>query len=124
MIYNAHIQSHVIYCLSPWGNMCSNQQKSSVNHLLQKCLNLLNRTGRTNINVLTFNELILLENYKFGYKLIHNQLPAQILNCAKTDQNGKNLTKSHRYSTHSKSIPNMPRVSTSKYSKSIFCCGL
>ena len=77
MIYNAHIQSHVIYCLSTWGNMCSNQQKSSVNCLLQKCLNLLNRTGRTNINVFTFNELILLENYKFGYKLIYNQLPAQ-----------------------------------------------
>ena len=124
MIYNAHIQSHVIYCLSTWGNMCSTQQKLLVNRLLKRCINLITGTGRTNVNVFDFYELILFENYKFGYKSTHNQLPEKILHCAQTDHNGKNLMKTHRYSTHSKAIPNMPKVSTSKYSKSIFCCGL
>ena len=31
MVYNAHIQSRVIYCLSTWGNMVTNQQKLSLN---------------------------------------------------------------------------------------------
>ena len=124
MIYNTHIQSHVIYCLSTWGNMNSNQQKISLNNLMQKCINLIDRTAGANINVHNINELILLENYKFGYKLVHSQLPTNILKCAMTDQNGQNLMKTHKYSMRSKSIANLPRASSSKYSNSIFCCSL
>ena len=124
MVYHAHIQSHVIYCLSTWGNMVSNEQKKSIINLMQKCIKIIERTGITKSLVLDLNNLIMLENYKFGFKLVNNLLPEKILECVKTDQRGIYLTKKHRYSTRLKSILNLPKSTTLKYSKSIFCNGL
>ena len=124
LVYHAHIQSHAIYCLSTWGNMVSNDMKNSISNLMLKCIKIIDKTGRTNSSVLDLNNLIMLENYKFGFKLVHNLLPENILDCAKIDQRGIHLTKRHKHFTRLKSIPNLPKSTTSKYSKSIFCNGL
>ena len=93
MVYNAHIQSHVIYSLSTWGNMINNQQKMSINRLMQKCIKIIDRTGMINKSVLDLNNLIMLENYKFGFRFVNDLLPHKILECVKTDQNGALLAK-------------------------------
>ena len=124
MVYNAHIQSHVIYCLSIWGNMINNEQKSCINCLMQKCTTIIDKTGRTKNTVFNLSKLVLLENYKFGFRIVNDLLPTKVLECAKMDQKGTKLTKNHRYGTRLKSVPNLPKSSTSQYSKSIFCSGL
>ena len=124
MIYNADIQSHVVYSLSTWGNMVNNQQIMSINKLMQKCIKIIDKTGTLDRSVLNLNNLIMLENYKFGFKLVKNLLPPKIIECAKTGQKGVLLIKKHKYSTRLNSVPNLPKASTTKYSNSIFCSGL
>ena len=47
----------------------------------------------------TIENLILLENLKFGFKLSKNLLPAKIADCTVNDQHGNSLKKMHKYST-------------------------
>ena len=124
LVYNAQILSHVIYCLSTWGNMVNNQQKLSLNRLLEKCIKIIGSLGQPSKPVLNLTGLINLENYKFWYKFINYLLPEEILKCAHTDQMGRKLSKRHKYPTRLKSVPNIPKTSTSKYSNSIFCSSL
>ena len=121
IIYFAHIQSHVNYCLSVWGNLINREQTSKIERLLCKSGKLISKY--TNLKFLTLKQLIKLENYKFGYKLIHGLLPRKILKCALTDHSGKSLSKTHSYNTRNKLVPNLPKVKSSKYLKSIFCMG-
>ena len=108
IIYFAHIQSHVNYCLSVWGNLINREQTSKIERLLCKSSKLISKY--TNLKFLTLKQLIKLENYKFGYKLIHGLLPKKILKCANTDHRGKSLSKTHSYNTRNKLVPNLPKV--------------
>ena len=121
IIYFAHIQSHINYCLSCWGNMISEEHILIIQKLLCKCSNLISMYS--NLNILSLKKLIKLENYKFRYKLCNNTLPEKIISCATTDHRGVTLRKTHRYSTRNKIVPNTPNVKCSKYLKSIFCAG-
>ena len=121
IIYFAHIQSQVNYCLSCWGNMISEEQISKIQKLLCKCGNLISMYS--NLNILSLKDLIKLENYKFGYKLCNNTLPHKIMSCATTDHRGLTLRKTHRYLTWNKLVPNTLHGKCSKYLKSIFCAG-
>ena len=60
---------------------------------------------------------------KFGYKFLNNDLPVEIMNCAKNDHKGKSLVKIHRYNTRNKYVLNLPIAKNSKYLSSIFCKG-
>ena len=75
------------------------------------------------LGILTINDLIELENLKFGYKLKNNLLPLAVSNSAKCNHNGKNLVKTHRYNTRNKDVPNIPPVKNKKYLSSVFCKG-
>ena len=67
--------------------------------------------------------MISLENYKFGFKLVHGLLPAAVSECAMTDHTGKLLVKKHKYNTRKKLIPNQPNIQCTKYKNSVFCKG-
>ena len=121
IVYFAHIISHVSYCLSVWGNMINQQQITQLDKLLLKCRKLISTSK--NLCLLTLPLMILLENYKFGYKLIHNMLPIAVSNCAMSDHREKSLVKKHKYNTRKKLIPNQPNVQCAKYNQSIFCKG-
>ena len=53
-----------------------------------------------------------------GYKLCHNLLPNKLMNNMAQDHNCQSIVKSHRYFTRSKTTPNLPRASGSKYRSS------
>ena len=60
--------------------------------------------------ILKIKDILLLENCKIGYKLINKQLPTNIQTSITTDHNTKTLTKSHKYDTRYKVLPNNPLV--------------
>ena len=104
MIYHAHIQSHVLYGLLLWGNSANKSHVNKVSSLLNDCVRIVassrdTRASYTILKILPLKELILLENCKFGYKVINHLLPKKILEIVTTDKNNATLTKTHLYDT-------------------------
>ena len=90
-IYHAHIQSHVNYGLLLWGNSANKSHLNKVSSLLNECVKII--ASSTNVGnsykllkILPLRELILLENYKFGYKVMHHLLPKKIQEIVMTDK--------------------------------------
>ena len=98
LVYYGHIHSHITYCLSAWGNNIANGTLKKLTGIQMKCVSLISKhKSMKELAILTVNDLIELENMKFGYKLKNNLLPTEISNCAKHDHKGKKLMKTHRY---------------------------
>ena len=124
IIYFAHWQSHLNYCLSVWGNSVSDSTIQKLQKLQDRCVALIGgNESKERTKILTVRNLIKLENAKFGHKLRHKNLPRKIMECALTDQLGCRLDKTHKYNTRNKQLPNIPNAKSSKYLKSVFCQG-
>ena len=126
IIYYAHIQSHICYGLSIWGNLIDNSTKSKIQKCMNTCFNLITHIKPTNKNykiekMLTLNQLIELENIKLGYKLHHNTLPVRLAKKIKTDSMNIALSKTHKYNTRHKSILNLPLATNKLYHSSYLC---
>ena len=65
--------------------------------------------------ILPFEQLIKLEQCKLGFKLCNNLLPTNLAKCMNEDHNMKSITKTHRYPTRKKHIPNLPHAVVNKY---------
>ena len=76
------------------------------------------------LNMLELTKLIDLENKKLGYKIHNNLLPVQMLNIIKSDAESKTLNKTHRYETHNKKVPYLPKTRYSSYQQSFLYCGV
>ena len=114
LVYHSHIASHIQYGLLLWGNNVNKDQITKLQKLQTKCLQLLqsNQTKSNpnrNLGILSIDEMIRLENMKFGYKLV--------------DSKDQSLIKSHQYSTRNKSVPNLPRNMNKLYRESFLCKG-
>ena len=104
MIYHAHIQSHVLYGLLLWGNSANKSHVIKVSSLLNDCVRIVASSkdasaSYTMLKILPLKELILLESYKFSYKVIHHLLPKKILEIVTTDKNNAKFKKTHSYDT-------------------------
>ena len=79
LIYFAQIQSHLMYGLSVWGNMIPNGTIEKLQKLQNRCLNYINgqtadKVNYYKLNILRVKDLIVLENCKYGYKVLNNLL--------------------------------------------------
>ena len=77
LVYYSHIASQIQYGLLLWGNNANKDQITRLQKLQTKCLQLVqsNQTKSNpnkNLGILTIDEMISLENMKFGYKLVHH----------------------------------------------------
>ena len=68
--------------------------------------------------ILRFKDMVKLEQCKLGYKLCHDLLPKALSNNMKMDHRNKCITKTHKYPTRNKTIPNLPNVLGRKYRSS------
>ena len=125
-IYYAHIQSHLIYGLSIWGNMINKQQKKLIYQIQTDCLKLLNNEYYTDVTdiylhhkILPFNSLIKEELIKLGYNISANNAPTPIINIYRNEEK-----KQHRYPTRRKNIPNIKKHHDTLYNKSFLCKSL
>ena len=128
LAYHSHIASHIQYGLLLWGNNANKDQITKLQKLQTKCLQLVqsNQTKSNpnrNLGILTIDEMISLENMKFGYKLVHQMLPQKIAEICYVDSKDQSLIKSHQYSTRNKSVPNLPRNMNKLYRESFLCKG-
>ena len=98
LIYYAHIQSHVQYGLLIWGNQCN----AKARYAIQKQMYLsatISIKGQCSSNkqktnkFLELPDLIKLENYKLGYKLLNKMLPDKLSLDISHDKNNNPLTK-------------------------------
>ena len=64
-----------------------------------------------------------MENCKFGFKLLHNELPLKIIESAKIDHHGKSLEKKHRYDTRNKRLLNKALAKNKNYKNCIIYKG-
>ena len=128
LIYFTQIQSHLMYGLSVWGNMIPNGTVEKLQKLQNCCLGYINGKNANmvnyhKLNILRIKELIALENYKYGYKLVNNMLPPRLIELSKSDHVGKVLNKTHQYNTRYKNLLNKPLAKNKKYKSSIVYIG-
>ena len=80
LVYYAHIASHIQYGLLLWGNSASGDQLDKIQKLQNKCIRQIHlkqtadNTAQS-LGILSIDKMIMLENMKFGYKLVHQMLP-------------------------------------------------
>ena len=129
ILYFAQIQSNLTYGLLIWGNMISSAEKQKLETLQNKCIKLIDpRKTVTEIcekyNILTFLELVELENCKTWYKHRNGLLPTKFSELMSRDHKGKKLIKSHNYSTRRKNELNLSLATSMNYHSSFLVAGL
>ena len=130
LIYYGHIYSHISYGICVWGNMIPQTIIKKLQKFQNKCMNLIDKRNITmdkkysHHRILRIKDILLLENCKIGYKLIHKQLPLNTHTTMITDHNTKSLTKLHKYDTQYKVFPNKPMVKGKLYSNNFLSASL
>ena len=111
-----------------WGNNAKKEQVHKLQKVQTKCLELV-QTERSNIDlnknlgILSIEDMIALENMKFGYKLVHQMLPQKIVEICCEDNRRQTLIKTHHYGTRNKIVPNLPKNMNKLYRESFLCKG-
>ena len=114
LIYYGHIHSHLTYCLLVWGGICKRGDLVRLSKTQNKCVKLIE--PRLDLNTIyrkhkipRINELIKLEEIKFGYKQINKLLPNRLQYIVDHDSKGLPLMKKHAYNTRNKKNPQLPK---------------
>ena len=120
LLYYGQIHSNLCYCLSIWGTMIRRKLTTDIARLQRKAVKLIDNTitidkAFQKHRILPFEQLIKLEQCKLGFKLCKNLLPTNLAKCMNEDHNMKSITKTHRYPTRKKHIPNLPHAVVNKY---------
>ena len=129
LIYYGHIHSHLTYCLLVWGGICKKGDLTRLSKIQNKCVKLIE--PRLDVNtiykkhkILRIDELIRLEEIKFGYKQINKLLPNKLQYIVDHDSKGLTLMKTHAYNTRNKKIPNCPSSYHQNYRNSFLNKGI
>ena len=123
LLYFGQIHSNLCYCLGMWGSMLSKKARNKLTQLQQTAVSLIDQNMGTDEvfkkhGILEFEKLVQFEQIKIGYKLCHSLLPTSLAALLSYDHKGQSTSKSHRYHTRNKQIPNLPYVLNSKYKSS------
>ena len=123
LLYFGQLHSNLCYCLSIWGTMIKKKLMTGITRLQQKTIRLVDNTMSidkvfTRYRILPFKQIVRLEQCKLGYKLCNNLLPQNFAKSMKQDHNMQSITKTHKYPTRNKHIPNLPHASVDKYCNS------
>ena len=126
LIYHAHVQSHAQYGLLIWGNQSNARIRNNIQKQLNRSIAIVNK-GKyplAKTNFLNLSNLIKLENYKLGYKLINKMLPKKLSADMSIDKNNNPLHKQHKYDTRNKNQLNIPKHKSSSYHNSFLCASI
>ena len=123
MLYYAQINSLISYGISMWGPMvthCLINQVQTLQDKAVKCIDLsLNKdVVYHTYKILTVNQMIELEMCKLGFCLVKNLLPKPLTKVLQTDHCNQSTSKTHRYETRHRAVPNFPKATHSRYRNS------
>ena len=129
LIYYGHIHSHLTYCLLVWGGTCKKGDLVRLTRTQNKCVKLIEprldlNTAYRKHRIMKIDELIKLEEIKFGYRQINKSLPNRLQHIVDHDSKDLTLTKNHDYNTRNKKIPNLPSSHHHKYRNSFLNKGI
>ena len=116
VLYFAEFYSHLSYSAITWDNMINKSQINKLESLQKNCFKLIRPTKP----MLSFTQLVMLQNLKLGYKL-HNKhlhLPKKIREACEMDIDHRSLQKMHRYNTRNKNLLRTPRGNSQNYRSS------
>ena len=122
-VYQAHIASHIQYCILLWGNNASEEQIRKLQKIQNTCMRYVLPNTKTmeiytKLKVLKISSLIKFSNLKFSYKLVNDQLPTKIKNNCLEDSQRNSLVPTHSYNTRNKKLPNLPKKACKLYKDS------
>ena len=123
MLYFSQIHSNIIYSLGVWGKMIRRKLIDQLTCVQTKSIKQIEPTKNVletmiKYKILTIENMISLEQCKWGYKLCHNLLPPKLSENMTFDHKNKSIKKVHGYNTRNKTTPNLPKVTGSKYRSS------
>ena len=123
LLYFGQIHSNLCYSLRIWGSMLQKHLVNKLSRVQRTAVKLIDLNKTTEeifkrYQILKFTDMIQFEQCKMLYKLCHNLLPKKLMNNMTQDHHCQSIVKSHRYSTRSKTTPNLPMASGSKYRSS------
>ena len=129
ILYHAQIESIITYRLCTWGYLINKGQMKTLQTMQNQAIRLIEPRMHTEDiykkhNILQVRQLIQLENYKLWKKLELEDLPINLRAAMTLDHNKVNLYKQHGYSTRNKTLPNLPKVNSHLYRKSLLFQGL
>ena len=124
-IYNAHIYSHLNYCLVVWGSMLNAECRDKLYKAQKACIRTVAKLKHRDslhgvfqaLRIIPFPDLIQLELTKLGFKVSKKYLPAPILAIFNAN-GGENK---HKYQTRNKAIPNIQKQHSNLFSNSFLC---
>ena len=82
LLYFGQIHSNLMYCLGMWGSMLSSSQIDKLEKVQSAAIKLIDPLLsvdkiRSKHSILKFEDMIVLEQCRLGFKLTHNLLPAE-----------------------------------------------
>ena len=97
--YNAHIYSHLSYCLVVWGSMLNAESRDKLYKVQKVCVRIVAKLKPRDslhgvfpaLRILPFPDLIQLELTKLGFKVSNKHLPAPILAIFNANGGEKNI---------------------------------
>ena len=106
-----------------WGNLCKKQDLNRLSKVQNACVQLIDpKLPKSEVyskhKILKINELIKLEEIRFGFKITNKLLPNNLQLLVDHDQHGYALNKNHTYNTRNKQIPNLPHTDKQIYRNS------
>ena len=112
-----------------WGGTIKKIDLARLTKIQNKCVKLIE--PRLDLNtiynkhrILRIEDLIQLEEIKFGFKQINKLLPKRLQDIVDHDSKGTTLAKLHAYETRNKKIPNLPNSHHHKYRNSFLNKGI
>ena len=123
LLYFGQIHSNLSYSSSIWGSMLQSSLILKLAKVQETALRLIEPNMSVNDlftkhKILRFTDMVKVKQCKLGYKLCHGLLPLAFAKSMTVDHTEHSITKSHRYPTRGKTIPNLPSVAGKKYRSS------
>ena len=123
ILYFGQVYSNLSYGIGLLGPMVGICHINKLIRVQNKCISKINPSLCTADvykaqRLLDLHQIIRLEQLKLGYKLCNSMLPPRITKEMLTDQNSKNIQKTHPYGTRKKNIPNRPNTRHQLYMRS------
>ena len=129
-LYYAQFHSILTYALLAWGPMLEQVQLNRLQSIQNKAIKALSKNANgyeafyKEQKILNVKQLINLHELKFGYQLCSGMLPKPLEACVNCDHDLKSNLKLHNYNTRQKLVPNLPKVQSNMYRRSLLFTSL
>ena len=130
-VYYAYLYSHLTYTIVVWDGMLTDSKIKKLCEIQKECVRYITNANKTALTdplfkkfkILKMKDIKQLELLKFGYGIDHKIHPQPILDLFKKMEKPTG-TKTHKYNTRQKNMPNVLPHTNTPYNQSYMCKSL